>query len=181
VAISQNTIIEYITDRLLQAEGLSSDQIKVTEISAIPVRFEQLMAGQVQAATLPDPLAQGALAAGALLVVDDSQHAQYSQSVLCFAQSAVEAKPDTIEKFLKAWNRAVGDMNGNPEEFTDLLIEKGRVPESIRDAYQMPRFPVGEVPTEAEWQDVVDWMLDKGLIEHPLPYDGSVLSVFVEG
>ncbi len=181
VAISQNTIIEYITDRLLQAEGLSSDQIKVTEISAIPVRFEQLMAGQVQAATLPDPLAQGALAAGALLVVDDSQHSRYSQSVLVFAQSAVEAKPDTIEKFLKAWNRAVGDMNGNPEEFTDLLIEKGRVPESIRDAYQMPRFPVGEVPTEAEWQDVVDWMLDKGLIEHPLPYDGSVLSVFVEG
>ena len=181
VAISQNTIIEYITDRLLQAEGLSSDQIKVTEISAIPVRFEQLMAGQVQAATLPDPLAQGALAAGALLVVDDSQHSRYSQSVLVFAQSAVEAKTDTIEKFLKAWNRAAGDMNGNPEEFTDLLIDKGRVPESFRDTYQMPSFPVGEVPTEAEWQDVVDWMLDKGLIEHPLPYDGSVLSVFVEG
>ena len=180
VAISQNTIIEYITDRLLEAEGLSSDQIKVTEISAIPVRFEQLMAGQVQAATLPDPLAQGALAAGALLVVDDSQHTRYSQSVLCFAQSAVEAKSDTIEKFLKAWNRAVRDMNGNPEEFTDLLIDKGRVPESIRDTYQMPSFPVGEVPTEAEWQDVVDWLLSKGLIEHPLPYDGSVLRVFVE-
>jgi len=180
VAISQNTIIEYITDRLLEAEGLSSDQIKVTEISAIPVRFEQLMAGQIQAATLPDPLAQGALAAGASLVVDDSKHPRYSQSVLCFAQSAVEAKSDTIEKFLKAWNRAVRDMNGNPEEFTDLLIDKGRVPESIRDTYQMPSFPEGEVPTEAEWQDVVDWLLGKGLIEHPLPYDGSVLRVFVE-
>jgi len=180
VAISQNTIIEYITDRLLEAEGLSSDQIKVTEISAIPVRFEQLMAGQIQAGTLPDPLAQGALAAGASLVVDDSKHPRYSQSVLCFAQSAVEAKSDTIEKFLKAWNRAVRDMNGNPEEFTDLLIDKGRVPESIRDTYQMPSFPEGEVPTEAEWQDVVDWLLGKGLIEHPLPYDGSVLRVFVE-
>ena len=180
VAISQNTIIEYITDRLLEAEGLSSDQIKVTEISAIPVRFEQLMTGQIQAATLPDPLAQGALAAGALLVVDDSQHIRYSQTVLGFAQSAVEARPDTIGKFLKAWNRAVQDLNDNPQEFADLLIDKGRVPESIRGSYQMPRFPVGDVPTEAEWQDVVDWLLDKGLIEHPLPYDGSVLRVFVE-
>jgi NitT/TauT family transport system substrate-binding protein len=180
VAISQNTIIEYITDRLLEAEGLSSDQVKVTEISAIPVRFEQLMAGQIQAATLPDPLAQGALAAGASLVVDDSEYARYSQTVLCFAQSAVEAKSGTIEKFLKAWNRAVQDLNDNPQEFADLLIDKGRVPESIRGSYQMPRFPVGEVPTEAEWQDVVDWLLDKGLIEHPLPYDGSVLRVFVE-
>ena len=71
-------------------------------------------------------------------------------------------------------------MNDNPQEFTDLLIDKGRVPESIRGSYQMPRFPVGDVPTEAEWQDVVDWLLDKGLIEHPLPYDGSVLRVFVE-
>ena len=180
VAISQNTIIEYITDRLLEAEGLSSDQIEVTEISAIPVRFEQLMAGQIQAATLPDPLAQGALAAGASLVVDDSKHTRFSQTVLCFAQSAVDAKSGTIEKFLKAWNRAVQDLNDNPEEFTDLLIDKGRVPESIRDSYQMPRFPVGEVPTEAEWQDVVDWLLDKGLIEHPLPYDSSVLMMFVE-
>lgn len=179
VGISQNTVIEYITDRLLEAEGLSPDQIQYLEVSAIPVRFEQLMAGQIQAVTLPDPLGQGAMAAGAILVIDDSQYTQYSQSVLSFSTGAIESKPNTIQKFLKAWNRAVQDLNSNPGKFADLLVEKGRVPESIQGSYKMPPFPEGEVPSQAEWQDVVDWLLDKGLIDHSLAYEDSISTDFV--
>jgi len=178
VGISQNTVIEYITDRLLEAEGLSPDQIEIVEVSAIPVRFEQLMAGQIQAATLPDPLGQGAMAAGATLVVDDSQYTQYSQSVLSFSTAAVESQPNTIKKFLNAWNRAVKDLNGDPEQFSDLLIEQARVPESIQGSYKMPPFPAGEVPSQAEWQDVVDWLLEKGLIDQPISYEGSISTDF---
>jgi NitT/TauT family transport system substrate-binding protein len=179
IGISQNTVIEYITDRLLEAEGLSRDQIQYLEVSAIPVRFEQLMAGQIQAVTLPDPLGQGAMAAGAILVVDDSHYTQYSQSVLSFSTGAIESKPNTVQKFLKAWNRAVQDLNGNPGQFADLLVEKGRVPESIQGSYKMPPFPEGEVPSQAEWQDVVDWLLDKGLIDHSLAYEDSISTDFV--
>jgi NitT/TauT family transport system substrate-binding protein len=180
IGISQNTVIEYITDRLLEAEGLSSDQIEIVEVSAIPVRFEQLMAGQISAATLPDPLAQGAMAAGATQLVDDSQYAQYSQSVLSFSTEAIESKPGTIEKFLKAWNRAVADLNSDPDQFSDLMIEKGRVPESIQGTYRMPPFSAGEVPSQAEWQDVVDWLLEKGLIDQPITYEDSVSTDFAE-
>ena len=180
IGISQNTVIEYITDRMLAAEGLSPDQIQIVEVSAIPVRFEQLMAGQIQAATLPDPLAQGALAAGATLVVDDSQYTHYSQSVLSFSTGAIESKPNTIGKFLTAWNRAVADLNNNPDQFNDLLIEQGRVPESIQGTYRMPPFPAGELPSQAEWQDVVDWLLEKGLIDQPIAYENTVLADLVK-
>jgi NitT/TauT family transport system substrate-binding protein len=179
VGISQNTVIEYITDRLLQAEGLSPEQIEIVEVSAIPVRFEQLMAGQIQAATLPDPLGQGAMAAGAILVVDDGQYTQYSQSVLSFRTDVVESRPNTIKKFLKAWDRAVDDLNNNPEQFSDLLIEQGRVPESIQGSYKMPPFPKGEVPSPDEWQDVVDWLLEKGLIDQAIAYEDSVATDLV--
>lgn len=180
IGISQNTVIEYITDRLLEAEGVSPDQIEVLEVSAIPVRFEQLMAGQIQAATLPDPLAQGAMAAGAKLIVDDSQYTQFSQSVLSFSTGAIESKPNTIKKFLNAWNQAVQDLNSNPGQFSDLLIEVGRVPESIQGSYQMPPFPTGEVPSQDEWQDVIDWLLEKELIDRPLPYTDTVLTDFAK-
>jgi NitT/TauT family transport system substrate-binding protein len=178
IGISQNTIIEYITDRLLEAEGLSPDQIEILEVSAIPVRFEQLMEGQIQAATLPDPLAQGAVAGGATLVVDDSQYTQYSQSVLSFSTEAIGTKPNSIKKFLKAWNQAVADLNSNPDQFSDLLIEQGRVTESIQGSYQMPPFPEGDVPSQAEWQDVVDWLIEKGLIDQSIGYEDSVLTDF---
>jgi len=179
IGISQNTIIEYLTDRLLTASGLSPDQIAIQEVSAIPVRFEQLMNGQIQAATLPDPLAQGAIAGGAHLLVDDSQYTQYSQSVLAFHVKALKEKPDTVRKFMVAWNKAVADLNANPEAYEDLLIEVGRVPPSIQGTYKMPPFPQGEITGEGEWEDVVNWLLEKGLIKKPIPYSDAVNPDFV--
>ena len=179
IGISQNTIIEYLTDRLLTASGLSPDQIAIQEVSAIPVRFEQLMNGQIQAATLPDPLAQGAIAGGAHLIVDDSRYTQYSQSVLAFHVKALKEKPDTVRKFMVAWNKAVAELNANPEAYEDLLIEVGRVPPSIQGTYKMPLFPQGEITSEGEWEDVVNWLLEKGLIEKPIPYSDAVSPDFV--
>jgi NitT/TauT family transport system substrate-binding protein len=174
IAISQNTVIEYITDRLLTLSGVPVDQIAIQEISAIPVRFEQLMTGQIQAATLPDPLAQGAVAAGANLVVDDSQFTDYAQSVLVFGVDALENKPETITKFLNAWDRAAAELNENPEAYRELLIEQGRVPESIQGNYSMPPFPRREITSQAQWADIVDWLLEKGLIDQPIAYGDVV-------
>jgi NitT/TauT family transport system substrate-binding protein len=178
IAISQNTVIEYITDRLLTLSGVPADQIAIQEISAIPVRFEQLMAGQIQAATLPDPLAQGAVAAGANLVVDDSQFTDYAQSVLVFGVDTIENRPETITKFLVAWDRAAAELNTNPAAYRELLIEQGRVPESIQGSYSMPPFPEREITGEAQWADMVDWLLSKGLIDRPIPYADAVDGTF---
>ena len=174
IGISQNTVIEYLTDRMLEAEGLSGDDIAVQEVSAIPLRFEQLMNGNLEAATLPDPLAQGAIAAGAKPVVDDSKYPQFSQSVLSFSTDALKNKPNTVRKFLAAWEKAVQELNAHPEKYQGLLIEQGRVPESIRDSYTMPPFPERGVPSEAEVADVVRWMRDKGLISRDIPYADMV-------
>jgi NitT/TauT family transport system substrate-binding protein len=89
VGISQNTVIEYLTDRMLLAEGLAAEDLQAVEVSAIPVRFELLMKGELEAATLPDPLASGGIAAGANLIVDDSSYPQYAQSVLVFSVAAL--------------------------------------------------------------------------------------------
>ena len=50
VGISQNTVIEYITDRMLENAGLLPEQIVSQEVSAIPVRFELLINGEIPAA-----------------------------------------------------------------------------------------------------------------------------------
>jgi NitT/TauT family transport system substrate-binding protein len=180
IGISQNTVIEYITDRMLEQSGLMPDQIAIEEITAIPVRFEQLMAGQVQAATLPDPLAQGAIAAGARLILDDGQFTQYSHSVLAFSLEAIEAKPTTLEKFLSAWNKAVADLNADPAAYQDLLIERGRVPESIQGSFAMPPFPENEITNQEQWADVVAWLQEKGLISREIPYQDAVDTSFME-
>ena len=174
VAVSQNTTIEYITDRLLAGAGLASGDIKVQEVTAIPLRFEQLMNGNLQAATLPDPLAQGAIAGGAHLVADDTQNPSLSQSVLTFRDQSLTGKPDTVKKFLTAWERAVLELNTNPNKYTDLMIQQGRVPDSIKGTYKMPPFPPQGIPSESETGDVIKWMRNKGLISQDMAYKDLV-------
>jgi len=182
IGISQNTIIEYLSDRLLAEYGLPADQIAVEEVSAIPVRFEMLMEGQLKAALLPEPLGSAALAAGGTLIVDDTQFPQYSQSILAFTTNTLAEQPNTTKAFLRAWNKAVADINKDPNIYRDVLIEKTNVPPMIQGTYDVPKYPAAEITTEAEWNDVLSWMQDKGLVdEHePVSYEESVDNSFLE-
>lgn len=180
IGISQNSVIEYMNDRLLVDWGLPADQIVIEEVSAIPARFEMLMNGQLKAALLPDPMGQAAIAGGATLVIDDSKIPQYSQSVLSFSTAALENKPEAVRAFLRAWNKAVADLNKDPNTYRNVLIEKTRVPESIQGTYNVPPFPANEITSQAEWDDVVKWAQDKGLIEQPVAYDTAVDKSFMQ-
>lgn len=179
VGIAQNTVIEYLTDRMLENAGLAADQIAVQEVSAIPVRFELLVNGEVPAATLPDPLASGATAAGAVWVIDDTSVPELSQSILAFGVEALETKPEAIRKFLKAWDLAVGELNSNPDAYHDLLIEKGRVPESIQGTFEMPPFPEASVPSPEQLADVLAWAIEKGIVDSEVPYEWMVDDSFL--
>lgn len=179
IGIAQNTVIEYITDRMLENAGLSPDQIAIEEVSAIPVRFELLVNGKIAAATLPDPLASGAMAAGAVLVADDTSVPALSQSILTFSLETLETKPEAVRRFLQAWEMAVKELNDNPDAYRDLLIQVGRVPESIQGTYQMPPFPEASVPTPEQLSDVIQWALAKGLIQNDIPYERMVDATYL--
>jgi NitT/TauT family transport system substrate-binding protein len=179
IGISRNTIIEYVTDRLMVAGGLSPDQVVKKSVPVIPERYQLLLQRQLKAATLPDPLAKSALEAGAGAVIDDSAHPQYSVSVLSFHLDAIQAKAEAVRQFLKAWNHAVQDINANPESFRSLLLQKIRVPKNIQQTYRIPPFPRREVPSAAQWADVMNWMVSKGLLYAPIPYKDSVTNEFL--
>jgi NitT/TauT family transport system substrate-binding protein len=179
IGISHNTVIEYLTHRMLENAGVPMPNIATQEVSAIPVRFELLINGEIPAATLPDPLASGAIAAGAVLVADDASLPELSQSILAFSTDSLQAKPEAVRRFLKAWEMAVEELNRNPEAYHDLLIEKGRVPESIQGTFQMPPYPEATVPTPQQIADVVGWALERGLLEESVPFERIVDESFL--
>ncbi len=176
---SENTIIEYVVERMLGQAGLLPDEIVLESVPAIPTRYEMLMSGDLQAAALPDPLAQAAIEAGAILVLDDTDYPQYSQSVISFRVDVLEEQPDAVRAFLRAWGRAVEELNSGTEAYRDLFVANVRVPESVRGTYTIPTFPLNRAPTEDEWADVVEWMLSKGLLDSALPYADSVTTDFL--
>ncbi|HEY4720345.1 MAG TPA: ABC transporter substrate-binding protein, partial [Anaerolineae bacterium] len=55
IGISQGTVIDYITNRLLLKAGLTAEDIKTTNIPKIPDRLQLLADGKLKAATMPEP------------------------------------------------------------------------------------------------------------------------------
>ncbi|MCK5198860.1 MAG: ABC transporter substrate-binding protein [Spirochaetales bacterium] len=179
VAVSKNTVIEYLTERILQAEGIPADSIKTKNVPVIPERFQLLMSGDLPAATLPDPLGEAAIAAGAVLVIDDLSHPEFSVSVLSFTTALTDNNSRAVEGFVRAWNRAVEDLNSNPETFRDLFLEKIRVPEIIEKTFRIPEFPNGEIPNRDQWEDVISWLQEKKLLETSPLYESSITDIFI--
>ncbi len=174
IAISQNTVIEYVTDRLLELEGVPTAEIKTTNVPPIATRMQVLAQGQVAAATLPDPFASLAILQGARIVVDDTKHPEVSVSVISFRTDVVEKRADAVRKFLAGYDQAIQDIRTRPNQFRNTLIEKGRVPDQLKDKYQFPPFPDPGIPTKAQWDDVVKWATEHKLITSPVTFESSV-------
>lgn len=137
------------------------------------------MQKQLQAVVLPDPLAKAAMKAGAGLVVDDSIYPNYSSSVLSFSLESIGQKSKTVQKFLQAWDQATGDLNTDPEKYRPILLKKIRVPGNIRNTFRIPRYPRSSVPNKEQWLDVMNWMVEKGLLKTSLAYSGSITGDFL--
>ena len=179
IGISEGSVIEYTTDRLLEAEGFSPLDIVTIAVPSIPVRMSLLDSGELSAANLPDPLASLAIQGGAVAVVDDSSHPEFGNSEISFRKSVIDANPEAIRGFLAAVDKAVQEINADPAKWDELLTEQSLVPASLIGSYKIPTFPSGTLPSEAQWADVVEWSLAKGLISEAVSYTDSVNADFL--
>jgi len=181
IGISENSVIHYITQRILEDAGLNADDLTFRPEPNIPVRFQLLMEGQLKVATLPDPLAQAAIEGGAILIADDTALVDtgFSQSVLSFRKEIVDDNPEAVEAFLRAWMRAAEDINADPDAYRDLWLENTTVPDSVKDTYELPPFPVYEITSEEAWTDTVNWLVEQDIVDHAASYEDSVNATFL--
>ncbi|MBI5959630.1 MAG: ABC transporter substrate-binding protein [Chloroflexi bacterium] len=182
IGISENSVIHYITQRILEDAGVSADDLKFRPEPNIAVRFQLLMEGQLKAACLPDPLAQAAIAGGAILIAQDSAliESDFSQSVVSFRTEVIEDNPEAVQAFVGAWMKAAADINADPAAYRTLWQEKTTVPDSVKDSYVLPLFPVYAITQELAWNDTAAWLVEQGIIEQTADYAASVNTTFVQ-
>jgi len=179
IGISEASVIEYTTDRLLEAAGFASEEIMKVAVPRIDLRMSMLASGELQAANLPDPAASLAIQSGAVLILDDTSHPEFGNSVISFRKAVIDEHPEAIRGFLAALDQAIAEINADPTRWDDLLTEQNLVPAPLIGSYQIPPFPAGSLPSEAQWADVLAWARNKGLVEADLPYEDSVTSQFL--
>jgi len=177
--ISEGTIIEYLFDRLLEAEGFDEMLFRTVNIPSIPERLQLLGAGELDAAVLPDPASTMAISQGAVSVLDDSSHPEYGYTTLSFRTSYINDNPDTMKSFLQAWENAVDDINANPNKWKQLLLDQQILPGPLAETYNVPPFVTAKVPAEFQFDDAQDWVLAKGLLDRTLKYEDVVNASFL--
>lgn len=174
VGVSDGTIIAYLTERLLQAEGFTPAEIQTTSVPSITDRMALLSSGQLKAAMLPDPLSTLAVQQGASVILADSSHPDYSFSTLTFSKTFLDTNPGTVRNFLSAWEDAVALINADGSRWSNLLSEQNLVPAPLLESFQVPPFATAGVPTEEQFQDMLAWAREKGLLSQDVKYSDCV-------
>ena len=179
IAVSNATIIEYVTDRLLAAQGFGEDEIRKIEVKKMPIRMQMLISGSVKAATLPEPLASIASGKGAkVLLADSSVSESLSQTVIIFRKDALKKKRRQVESLFEAYGQGVKAINESPEKYRKLFVEKGRIPPFLAEKYPIPVYPEPEPFSKTLYDPVIKWLKDKNLVDN-LPYQKMVSTDFM--
>jgi cytochrome c2 len=160
---------------------VSASDLKFIAEPNIAVRYQLLMEGTMKVACLPDPLAQAAIAGGAILIADDSAlvDTEFSQSVLTFSTKTIQDKPEAVSAFIVAWMQAAADINADPEAYRELWLEKTNVPDSVKDTYQLPPFPTYAITQPLAWDDTMAWLVEQGIVDKAPAYEDSVNGSFL--
>jgi len=174
----ENSIVYYLTERMLIAAGADTATIELVPILQLPARLEMLIAGQIEAATLPEPLATVAEARGAHRLAD-AEALGPTPGVLLFTKKALADKGREISAFYRAYDRAVAAVNADPESYRQAIVDRCEFPPAVTRLMRIPRFHAAFVPEPAEVAAVATWMCAKGLVPAAPAYDEIVSPGFL--
>ncbi len=160
----EDSIIYYTAVRMMQKAGLDPESLKIIPTLQIPVRVELLLAGDLEAAVLPEPVTRLATAGGARVVLDSSS-LSWTPGVVIATGRALREKPRELEAFLRAYNRGVAAVNQDPDGYRSAIVETAALPPATTGTMVLPTYLPVAVPREEQVADVARWMLSEGLIE----------------
>jgi len=163
IGISKNTIIEYLTDRIMENSNIDVDSPKKVAIPKIPTRLEMLENGKIDMATLPEPLASIAASKGGM-VLSSSDKLNINPGIMLFTEETIKSKPNELKALYRAYNKSVEYLKEEAlENYIDVLIEEAGFPGIIKETLTLPDYVEASMPSEEEFTQVLDWLKSKEL------------------
>ncbi|HEY5549191.1 MAG TPA: ABC transporter substrate-binding protein [Coriobacteriia bacterium] len=176
VGTSSATIQELVLYSLMNSAGVATTDVKKEEVKKVPLRFELLMSGKLEAAALPEPFLSLAEKSGAKVLADDTTGNNISQTVLIFSEKYLNAagSADAIAKLFGVWDTAVATINADPGSFRPLLVTQARLPAQLADSYAVNTYPKAAAPTQDMASVVLYWVDTWGLQKTEFTYEDMI-------
>jgi NitT/TauT family transport system substrate-binding protein len=163
IAVTWHAGTFYAAIEVLEAAGVPFDEIKLVHAND---RLEALLDGTTQAAALMEPLVSRALAAGARKIAD----LRWRGGIV----AGNDVDEDTAEKLRRALNRAIAWLRENEDRSREQVL-RDLAPEQ-REHGLMPELVGVKSYRAEEFQEKVDWMLDRGFLDEAPDYADVVRS-----
>lgn len=174
IGLSSNTIMEYTTDKMLEASQLSPENVNKIAIPRLPTRLEMLQNGKIDAAILPEPLAGLAVKNGAKVLISTDQLANKAGAI-AFTEKSLQENSEEIKAIFRAYNAGVDYLQKEPlSNYIDFLIEAQGFPEEIKDSLVLPQYTKATLPDEKILTDVLEWMKAKDFVMENYKYTDLV-------
>ena len=181
VAVNRRTGQEYTAMRALE-EHLEPDEIELEHYGMPTERLRALRDGEVAAATLLDPHSTLADELGFERVLEFENHVGIV--------GQVDLDGDELERYVRAYRRAVDAINENPEEFREEYLEmlesdREVAPDlfedvdldRLRESVTVPRYEGPELADPDELAEQLEWMKERELIDEAADVDAVVAPV----
>lgn len=167
IAVSTNTVIDYITPFLLQSVDSTVVKYNKIDTKKIPIRLQLLLQNQVPAAVLPEPLATFAEQKGAKVFADD-RTLNMTPTVAVFRTIFLTEHPKSVKRFLLAIEDAIHVINKKPGSVRDIMLDNCRVPDLLKNTFPVPKFPQLALPSENNILNAYKWLSETNVINTKL-------------
>ncbi|MDF9744616.1 ABC transporter substrate-binding protein [Natrinema salsiterrestre] len=178
VGVNRRTGQEYTARKALE-DYVSPAEIDLVGCGMPTDRLRALSEGRVDAVTLIDPHSTLADHLGFRRLLEYDNHMGIVGSD--------DVDRDVLEAFLRAYGRAVDDINAEPDAFRGTYLElleadAAVAPElfedvdvdAVREELTVPRYEVPDPVDPAELDDHLEWMQSRGLIDESAAIDDIV-------
>ena len=198
VGIGKNTIVDYLLTRMVKASSMVTNNIPADgkniknipandinddffvrqDIRAISVRLQLLMAGHIDAALLPEPLASTMEARGARVLLDDTILFE-PLAVIAFKKDVIKNK-DLVVRFRKALYESAQMINDKDkaDNYINIMVKKGLLSMYAKDAYTLLSFDLEKtpiaLPSEESLKPYMEWMQLQNILKKVPQYDDIV-------
>jgi ABC-type nitrate/sulfonate/bicarbonate transport system substrate-binding protein len=163
IAVTWHAGTFYAAIEVLEAAGVPFHEIKLVHAND---RLEALLGGTTQAAALMEPLVSRALAAGARKIAD----LRWRGGIV----AGNDVDEDTAAKLRRALNRAIAWLRENEDRSRQEVL-RDLTPEQRANGL-MPELVGVKTYRAEEFQEKVDWMLDRGFLKDAPDYAEVVRS-----
>lgn len=180
IAVSHNSVIDYVTDFILNKAGITLAEVNKPEINNIPLRLEMLQYGQVDASVFSDPFATIAMNNGHKSLIS-TQELGLSITGTIFSEKVLKNKSEEIKRLVKGYNLAVDYIHAHPlKEWKQILIEDAGVPEALAGIIALPQYQYAALPAAKDLEGTIAWLKAKNLLPNTYSIKNIVDSIYTQ-